>query len=300
MSHAVIKHLVLSGGGPSGLVTYGAAKYLAQSGLWSLKNIKSMYGCSIGAYFAIVLSLNYEWSWLDDYYIRRPWEKLVKITGNDFMQIFTEKGLVGEQVIRESLAPLFIAKDLAVNITLAELYAYNGIDVHMYSVNINTDTLTKVDISHTTHPTLPVVRALWMSMAFPFLIKPVCTGADCFIDGGLLNNFPLQDCLDQNADCGEGGCEILAFKNVCLNKPSAIISAESSFIDFFVSCITKLTLAVDTEHLQPVLPNVVNCYVDNGNYSTWLDAISTQEARQKLVENGEAFAADFLKTKTPL
>jgi predicted acylesterase/phospholipase RssA len=298
MSNAVIKHLVLSGGGPSGLVTYGAAKHLAQSGLWQLANIQSMYGCSIGAYFAVVLSLNYEWSWLDDYYIKRPWEKLIKITGNNFMNIFTEKGLVGEEVIRDSLAPLLIAKDLAVNITLAELYAYNSIDIHMYSVNINTDTLSKVDISHTTHPTLPVVQALWRSMAFPFLIKPVCIGPDCFIDGGLLNNFPLQDCLDQNPTCGEGGCEILAFKNVCLNKPAALISTESSLVDFLVSCITKLTLAVDTEHLQPVLPNVVNCCVENGKYSTWLDAISTQEARQKLVENGEAFAADFLKTKT--
>ena len=53
----IIKHLVFSGGGPAGLITYGAVKQLEQANVWSLSNIQSMYGCSIGAYLAVVLSL---------------------------------------------------------------------------------------------------------------------------------------------------------------------------------------------------------------------------------------------------
>ena len=79
MSKKKIKHLVFSGGGPAGLLTYGAAKYLAQKGFWTLSDIKSIYGCSIGAYMGIIISLNYEWDWLDDYFIKRPWEKIVSI-----------------------------------------------------------------------------------------------------------------------------------------------------------------------------------------------------------------------------
>ena len=33
-----IKHLVMSGGGPAGLITYGAAKHLHKKGFWKLEN----------------------------------------------------------------------------------------------------------------------------------------------------------------------------------------------------------------------------------------------------------------------
>jgi predicted acylesterase/phospholipase RssA len=287
-----IKHLVISGGGPNGLVTYGAAKYLAQKGFWNIAQIESIYGCSIGAYFGVVFSLNYEWSWLDDYYVKRPWEKLFKFSGNDVMNMFTEKGLVGEKTIMGGLAPLLLAKDLDVNITLAELYAYNKIDIHMYSVNVNTPTLTKVDISHKTHPNLSVVKALWMTMAFPLLFKPVCLGEDCFVDGGIMNNFPLKDCLDQSADMDPGS--ILAFKN--LYTPSVervLISNDSSLLDFIMTSITKLTNVLDTEQMQPVISNIVECRVQEGNFNLWIEALATQEARLILVEKGEKIGADF-------
>jgi hypothetical protein len=41
-----IKHIVMNGGGPAGLITYGAAKYLHKKGFWKLENIESIYGCS--------------------------------------------------------------------------------------------------------------------------------------------------------------------------------------------------------------------------------------------------------------
>ena len=73
-----IKHLVISGGGPIGLLTYGIASQLAKKGFWQLADIQSIYGCSVGAYLGVVLSLGYEWEWLDDYFIKRPWEKLIE------------------------------------------------------------------------------------------------------------------------------------------------------------------------------------------------------------------------------
>ena len=39
----VIKHLVLSGGGPTGFLTYGAARFLSKEGFWDISNIESIY-----------------------------------------------------------------------------------------------------------------------------------------------------------------------------------------------------------------------------------------------------------------
>ena len=55
------------------------------------------------------------------------------------------------------------------------------------------DILKKVDLSHTTHPDLPLIKALQMTMCFPIMFQPICYGDDCYVDGGLLNNFPLND-----------------------------------------------------------------------------------------------------------
>ena len=74
-----IHHLVLCGGGPSGFLIYGAARHLSKENYWDIKNIKTIYGCSIGAYMGILISLKYDWEVLDDYLIKRPWEKVASI-----------------------------------------------------------------------------------------------------------------------------------------------------------------------------------------------------------------------------
>ena len=117
-----IKHLVFSGGGPAGLITYGAVKHLAKTGVWALHNIQSMYGCSIGAYIGICISLGYEWEWLDDYIIKRPWNKVISITAQTFLDAYDQKGLLGEKFLLESLKPLLEAKDL--NVRLANVVKY--------------------------------------------------------------------------------------------------------------------------------------------------------------------------------
>ena len=147
-----IKHIVISGGGPSGLLSYGVIAQLHKKGFWQLENIKSMYGCSVGAYISVILSLNYEWNWVNDYFIKRPWDKLVAASTTRLTDIYEKKCLLNEHFYTEAIAPLLRGKDLSDTITLAEFYAYNKIDIHMYSANINAVKIEKIDISHKTHP----------------------------------------------------------------------------------------------------------------------------------------------------
>ena len=51
----------MSGGGPAGLLTYGAARHLAKQKYWLLSDIKTIYGTSIGSFMGVILSLEYEW-----------------------------------------------------------------------------------------------------------------------------------------------------------------------------------------------------------------------------------------------
>lgn len=291
-----IKHIVLSGGGPSGFLTYGALRYLEENAFWKLAEIESIYSCSVGAYFGVIISLGYDWHWLDDYFIQRPWEKLINLSALTF---FEKKGLLDETFIEESISLLFSAKGLNVNITLKELYEYNKIDIHLYATNVNTTKLEKVDLSHQTHPNLSVIKALNMSMCFPFLFRPVCINdTECYIDGGLMNNYPLNDCILQKK-CNTD--EIMAFKNVWINNNANTkytITKESSVIDFLVVLLRKMQCSIDTEQNQEVVKNTIICQIENlEGMPQWINALSNEEMRKELIEQGSAQAKIFLSSK---
>lgn len=290
----MIKHLVISGGGPTGILTYGAASYLSKENVWSLANIKSIYGCSIGAYMGVVFSLGYDWEWLDDYFIIRPWDKLIASSTINIIDMFKEKGFINENFFIESIMPLFRGKDLSEHITMSELFAFNNIDIHMYSCNINTCIIEKIDISHKTHPNLSVIKALQMTMGIPVVFKPVFEGDGCYIDGGLLNNYPVNDCLSQQM-CDPD--EILAFKNIW-SFINPVINEKSSILDFILIMMRKMQLTLDTERKQSEVKNTINCVVDDmlNGYDKWMYILSNEDARRKVIEKGYKQAEDFLKS----
>ena len=286
-----IKHLVISGGGPAGFLTYGAARHLAKENLWKLEDIESIYCCSIGAFMGVIISLGYDWEWIDDYFIKRPWEKTLGITAISFLKAYTEKGIVGDELIHNSLEPLLIDKELTVDTTMAEFYEFNGIDIHIYTTNLNTQFLTKIDISHTSHPDMPLIKAIRMTTAYPFAFKPVCEGGDCFIDGGLLNNLPLNDCIEQTK-CNKD--EILAFKNIWITD-NYKVSTDSSLIDYLYVLLIKMKRSVYSEDDTSDIKYMVRCLVEDlDGFEDWIRALATEEMRGKLIERGSSQAKLFL------
>ena len=289
-----IKHLVLSGGGPTGFFTYGAAVYLAKKQFWSLANIKSIYGCSIGAFMGMVFSLGYEWDWLDDYFIKRPWEKLIASSTINIIDMFSQKAFINEHFFIESIMPLFRGKDLTEQTTLADLFAFNQIDLHMYTCNINSRVIEKIDLSHTTHPNLSVIKALQMTMAVPVIFKPIFEGDGCYIDGGILNNYPLNDCLTQQ-HCHPD--EILAFKNAW-SFANMVINEKSSMLSYILIMMRKMQLSLDTEENQIEIKNTIKCLVEDmvKSYDNWTDILSDQKSRITFIELGHKQGERFLLT----
>jgi NTE family protein len=286
-----IKHLVISGGGPSGLLAYGILSQLAKNGFWHLADVKSIYGCSVGAYVGVLLTLGYAWEWLDDYFIKRPWEKLVAASMTRLTDMYEKKGLLNERVLLEAISPLLRGKDLSESITLKELYAYNQIEIHMYATNINSARLEKVDLSYKTHPDLTVVKALRMSMAFPIIFQPICEEEKCYIDGGVLNNYPLNDCIEQQQCNTE---EIVGIKNIW-KSTKYTINEKSSIFDFLLVVMKKSQAFIDSEPEQAVIKYTVPCIVEElSNFEKWAETMKSKEMRKNLVEKGYAQANLFL------
>ena len=68
-----IKHLVISGGGPSMIQTLGAIQHLETTEFINIHNIETIYGTSAGAIVGVLIALKYDWVTSNDYIIIRPW-----------------------------------------------------------------------------------------------------------------------------------------------------------------------------------------------------------------------------------
>jgi predicted acylesterase/phospholipase RssA len=315
-----IKHLVISGGGPTGLLSYGAAKYLEQQRFWSMDNIESIYGTSIGALFGVILSLKHNWSITDEYIIKCPWDKLLQKneTFNDVLNIYTNKGFISNDFFDIIMKPLLMAKDLTLDVTMIELYNFNKKEIHIMTVELNKFEL--VNISYKTHPTLKVMDAIKMSCAFPIIFPPkfglgtfaTASGGEakttennnekdchedrvfCYIDGGVMCNYPVNVCIkDQQCDPNE----ILGFRNIW-EKYNETIDNNSSLIDFLKICVKQMIRKIENENSYVKIKNEVSCVSETTDYTSWFDLCSDESKRVHYINRGMTYGEVFLRLIT--
>lgn len=298
-----IKHIVIAGGGPTGFYTYGAAKFLSEKQFWDINNIETIYGTSIGAVLGALLCLKYEWDTLNDYIIKRPWDKIFNVFPETVFKIWEAKGLFGDECIKETFKPLLVAKELDLNITLKEFYEYSKIELHMFAVDINDFPLCATDISHKTHPDLSLITALTMTTAIPFVCKPIIIENSCFLDGGIVLNYPLEKCL-QDTKCDEK--EILAFKNYHSTEKKSFknlsgIKEDTTLLNFWVYLMRLFVKQLNSSHNQPIISNEVKCFVDDvGSMDEWKKSMDDKDCREKFIKKGEAAGFMFLEYKINL
>ena len=292
----MIKHIVINGGGPTGLLSYGALKYLFEHKFVSIENVKSIYGTSVGGIFGVIISLNYDWVTLDDYLMKRPWDKVFKLEPNDLLGLYTNQGLFSFNLVEAFLKPLMEAKELSMDITLQEYYEYNNIDHHFFTVETNT--MTKIDLNHKTYPDLSLIKALEMTTAIPVLFKPIFMNDNCYIDGGVLNNYPVKDCLE-NEKCDER--EILGIKNQYVCKLN--INEDMNLLEYLQNLQGMIVQKLQRENeLIITLPYEVKCVCEKNmsNYSEWLSYMTDKDKRLEIIEQGRNYGELFFNYQKQL
>lgn len=287
----VIKHIVIAGGGPTGLVSYGALRYLNQVGFWNKEELETVYTSSIGGFIGVLATLDYKWNVIDDYIIERPWEKAFASMKNDVLEIMYNKGVNGKQMFEICLTPLLTGLDLSPAITLRQHFEHTNIELVFTATEINNDKCLQGElISYKSYPDMELVEALACTSAFPMLFKPVFVGDKCFVDGGLIHNYPLNHCLKETHCEVE---EVLAFTNTV--GGIARIEEASSFMEYARMMIKKCHWTLETSKEQPKVPNsVVSVTTDLSDMTVWFEALSDRKLRKELVKRGEKDGIDFI------
>lgn len=285
-----IKHLVLSGGGPTALKYVGTLMQLEQDGIWNLINLESIYGTSAGGMLGVVLCCKHKWDTLIDYFVKRPWGDAYQINPEDVFNMYHKKGIINQSFIDIMFKPLFDAKNIPLNITMREFYEWSKIDLHLFSLELNS--FEMCDISHKTHPDIPVLMAVHMTSAIPVLFSPVCINGKCYVDGGIMNNYPLNYCLKDHPEVDD----ILSFKNV-YNKLHSNIDDESNIVDVIVSLCSHLLKHAHLSSAPTVtIQNQINQSSDGLSVDYFQQTLFSEPFRKGLVDEGIKTAREFIQT----
>ena len=282
-----IKHLVLSGGGPSMIQTISAFQHLSENKIVDFKNIETIYGTSAGVIVGIIICLNFEKETINDYLIKRPWHDLFSIKVQNIFDAYTKKGIFDKKTIEKCFKPLFDAKDISIDITLEDFYKYSNIELHFITFDINNFQLE--DISYLNHPSLSLMTAVQMSCGLPVLISPICLNNKCYVDGGVICNYPIHFCIDS----GKKENEILGFKNIYDKCDNIIITNDSSLLDFILSFLFKTINSLSSVK-EYIISNEVLCNTSFLTLSYLNKAIISIDSRKELYDNGIDYAKKFI------
>ncbi len=186
-----IKILILSGGGTRGMTYYGVLKALDELNI--LKNIHTFATTSVGSFFACMYLIGYNTEELIDFMYLFDVKKLSGLDSYEnipFLDILQNFGLDDGENIHIIFNKLLKAKGLKENMTLLELY--NITKKKFISTCVCINTKEAVYISHENFPELRISDAVRMSSCFPFYYKPVIYKNKYYVDGGLINNYPIN------------------------------------------------------------------------------------------------------------
>ena len=284
----MIKHIVISGGGPIMVQVLGSIQHLEKEKFIDIKNIESIYGTSAGAVVGILICLKFDWETINDYIIKRPWQDVFFFKVQNIFDAYTKKGVFDIKTIEKCFKPLLDAKDIPMDINLNDFFKLTNIELHLFSFEINEYKV--YDISYLTHPNLSLMTAVQMTCAVPVLVTPVCIDDKCYIDGGMSSNYPLNYCIQS----GKNSDEILGFKNKYSEEKNNI-NSESTILDFLLSFLFKAVFSINTDKSQPNIKYELLCDTQYLNFDILRTSLSNVEVRRNLFNNGMESAIIFLE-----
>lgn len=184
--------LVMSGGGIKGIGGLGALQFLADN--HKLINITKFIGTSVGAIISYLICIGYT-----------PIEILVMITQKKIFEkmatafsivdLMNTGGAMNFYIIQNLLEDMTTSK-IGHFLTLQQLY--EEFNKELVCCTYNYDKAVCEYINRHNHPHIPCITALRMSSNLPFLFQPFRYEHANYLDGAILDNFPVSQLTDSD------------------------------------------------------------------------------------------------------
>lgn len=186
------KHIVFSGGGVKGHAITGALQALRDTYNIDFgartQPLEAVAGCSIGSIFALLIVLGYsvtELSIFSHYYFST--QNILTISSN-----INTCSLSDGIELRKILRSFLFKKDYSDTTTFKDVFERTGIRLIVTVTELETMTVHYMGHEECTITDMPVLDAVMASSALPLLFPAVEFNGKSYVDGGLLDNYPIS------------------------------------------------------------------------------------------------------------
>ena len=179
------KNLVLSGGSVRGVCHIGALTKLFESGC--LNNLESYAGASVGAIITCFLALGFSIAEIWDFIYKVDMAKLVD---PNIMMFLTKFGVDEGNIMYDLIENILIAKTGIKKITFKQLHDFTNKTLTIIGSGLTTKTV--IYYNHINTPDFEVALAVRISISIPGFFTPVTIDDKKYIDGAILNNYPMN------------------------------------------------------------------------------------------------------------
>lgn len=178
--------IIMSGGGVKGLGILGSLHFLEDKN--KLRQVRRFVGTSVGAIIGYLVSIGYA---PIDIMVRIHQRQIMERMMKDMnvMDLIHHGGALNFFILHEFLEDMTIDK-IGHILTLGQLLREYGKELVCCTYNYHKRQCEYLNPHD--HPDLPCLTALRMSSSLPFLFRPFPYNGALFIDGAILDNFPLS------------------------------------------------------------------------------------------------------------
>ena len=185
------RNLVFEGGGIKGIAYIGGMQVLGEKGI--LSGIQRVGGTSVGAINALLFALGFDnneqrkilWELNFNNLLDASW--LIP----NVIRVLNRYGWYKGDYFREWVSKLIKERTGTPNTTFRELREANKPDLYVYGTNLSTHFSEVFSIEHS--PDMRLADAVRISMSLPIFYTAIRnTRNDVYVDGGLLDNFPVK------------------------------------------------------------------------------------------------------------
>ena len=182
-----IKYLILSGGGVRGYAILGSLNYLVEKGIIKQNLLRTFAGSSVGAIICLLLNCGYTPQQIYDIGLDLD---LKSMFNPDIKKVLTHFGFDTGTTFVNKLKTLLKQKHFDPNITFIRLYNITKQKLIVTATSLNRRTTKYFNYVET--PNYKVIDVIRASMGIPILFTTVKDGDEHFVDGGMLDNFPVH------------------------------------------------------------------------------------------------------------
>jgi len=302
----MIKNLVISGGGVKIIGALGAIKYLEEKK--QLGSIKKYFGTSAGSILSLMLVLGFTSGEIIRFIETFDLGKIFIVNTDELFTTFSicssaklEKVIklfinfklgkpslcgLGSEGSSETTAFCHIGTNFE-NITMEELYAITGKVLTITTVCLE----KRVPVYHTheNFPKMPVWKAVLASCSIPLVFKPVEWEGLHYVDGALVDNFPLLSINSWEIPWTLGIQTYVDLETI----PLLCDNPDFNIYHFIINII-KIVMESKT---QIKSYNVISVKIDPSVLNDFLDINLSQETKNKIISQGYTQAKQQLQIK---